>query len=86
MDFKPIIDRLFVSWKTTVLGLGILAVCFLLVFLDKASLTEVSTFTLGGFYLLFLKDENGKAARKSVSTKEKNKARSAQEESEQEFD
>jgi hypothetical protein len=86
MGFKPVIDRLFVSWKTTVLGVGILAVCFLLVFLDKASLTEVSTFTLGGFYLLFLKEENGKAAGKSVSPKEKNKTRAAQEESEQEFD
>ena len=86
MGFKPVIDRLFVSWKTTVLGLGILAVCFLLVFLDKASLTEVSTFTLGGFYLLFLKEENGKAAGSPVQGKEKAKTRKTQEESEQEFD
>jgi hypothetical protein len=35
---------------------------------------------------LFLKEENGKAAGKSTSPKEKNKTRATQEESEQEFD
>ena len=69
MDFKPIIERLFVNWKSTLLGLSILFVCFLLVFLDKASLTEVSTFTLGGFYLLFLKDENGKTTNRRKKAK-----------------
>lgn len=84
--FEPLINRLFKSWKTTVLGLAIIVVCFVLVFLEKASLTEVSTFTIGGFYLLFLKDENGKAAGSPVKGKEKAKTRKTQEESEQEFD
>lgn len=70
MDFKPLIERLFFSWKTTIIGMSILAVCFLLVFLEKASLTEVSTFTLGGFYLLFIKDENGKATRTRKKAKD----------------
>lgn len=69
MDFKPIIERLFVNWKSTLLGLSILFVCFLFVFLEKASLTEVSTFTLGGFYLLFLKDENGETTNRRKKAK-----------------
>jgi len=30
--------------------------CFVMVFLEKATLTEVSVFMIGGFSVLFLKD------------------------------
>ena len=52
------IERIFKNPKTTILGLIIITLCFVLVFLDKATLTEVSVFILGGFSVLFLKDGN----------------------------
>ena len=51
-----IIERLFKNPKTTILGLLILGLCFVLVFYEKATLTEVSAFLMGAFALLFLKD------------------------------
>lgn len=51
-----IIERLWKDPKTTILGLIVITLCFILVFLEKASLTEVSTFLVGAFALLFLKD------------------------------
>ena len=51
-----LIERLFRNPKTTLLGLILISLCFLLVFLEKASLTEVGTFIVGAFALLFLKD------------------------------
>ena len=57
-----IIERLFKNPKTTILGLLILGLCFVLVFYEKATLTEVSAFLMGAFALMFLKDPNdGKA-------------------------
>jgi len=57
-----IIERLFKNPKTTILGLLILGLCFVLVFYEKATLTEVSAFLMGAFALLFLKDpKDGKA-------------------------
>lgn len=50
------IDRILKNWKTTILGLSILVTCFILVFLGKATLTEVSIFICGGFFVLFSKD------------------------------
>ncbi len=50
------IDRILKNRKTTLLGLSILAICFILVFLEKATLTEVSGFICGGFFVLFSKD------------------------------
>jgi len=44
------------------LGLILISLCFLLVFLEKASLTEVSTFMVGAFALLFLKDPKDEKA------------------------
>lgn len=40
-----------------------MTLCFLFVYLEKATLTEVSVFMLGGFSMLFLKDtsDGGKA-------------------------
>jgi hypothetical protein len=53
---KMIIERIWKDPKTTVLGLLIVGLCFVLVFFEKASLTEVSAFMMGAFALLFLKD------------------------------
>ena len=50
------IDRILKNWKTTVLGLAILITCFILVFMEKSTLTEVSVFICGGFFVLFSKD------------------------------
>ena len=51
-----LIERIFKNPKTTLLGLLIIALCFVLVWAGRASLTEVSTFMVGAFALLFLKD------------------------------
>ena len=56
-----LIERIFGNPKTTLLGLLIIALCFVLVFYEKATLTEVSLFLVGGFSMLFLKDPDGKA-------------------------
>jgi hypothetical protein len=48
--------------QNNILGLIIIGLCFVLVFYEKASLTEVSAFMMGAFALLFLKDpKDGKA-------------------------
>ena len=60
------IERIFKNPKTTLLGLIIITLCFALVFLEKATLTEVSVFMLGAFSVLFLKDgTDGSEAKKS---------------------
>jgi hypothetical protein len=57
-----IIERIWRDPKTTILGLIIIGLCFVLVFYEKASLTEVSAFLMGAFALMFLKDpKDGKA-------------------------
>ena len=58
-----IIERIWKDPKTTILGLIIIGLCFVLVFFEKSSLTEVSAFLMGAFALMFLKDpKDGKAA------------------------
>jgi hypothetical protein len=60
---RVLIERIWKDPKTTVLGLLIVGLCFVLVFYEKATLTEVSAFMMGAFALLFLKDpKDGKAA------------------------
>jgi len=61
------IERLFRSPKTTLLGLIVMTLCFLLVFLEKATLTEVGIFVMGGFSMLFLKDPDGSKTEKPNS-------------------
>jgi hypothetical protein len=51
-----LIERIFKNWKTTLLGMAMIIACFVLVFLEKASLTEASVFMVGGFTMLFLRD------------------------------
>jgi Na+/alanine symporter len=58
-----LIERIFKNPKTTILGLLIIALCFVLVWGGRATLTEVSTFMVGAFALFFFKDakDDGKA-------------------------
>lgn len=59
---EVLIERIFGNPKTTLLGLIIIGLCFVLVFYEKATLTEVSAFMMGAFALMFLKDpKDGKA-------------------------
>jgi len=53
---KVLIERIFGNPKTTLLGLIIIGLCFVLVFYEKATLTEMSAFMVGAFALMFLKD------------------------------
>jgi hypothetical protein len=46
---RMLIERLFRNPKTTLLGLILISLCFLLVFLREGILTEVSTFMVGAF-------------------------------------
>ena len=58
-----LIERLFKNPKTTILGLLIIGLCFVLVFYQRATLTEVSAFLMGAFALMFVKDpSDGKAS------------------------
>ena len=58
-----LIERIFKNPKTTLLGLLIIALCFVLVWGGKATLTEMSAFMMGAFALMFLKDpKDGEAA------------------------
>ena len=50
------IERIFKNRKTTIVGLVMLIVSFLFVWLEKATLIEVSVFITGGFAMLFMKD------------------------------
>ena len=57
-----LIERIWKDPKTTVLGLLIVGLCFVLVFFEKSTLTEVSGFLMGAFALLFLKDPKDEKA------------------------
>ncbi len=50
------IDRIFKNLKTTLVGILILIIGFVLVYLDKATLTEFGAFLVVAFTLLFIKD------------------------------
>ena len=54
------VDRIFKNWKTTALGIGIIGACLLLVGFEKATLTEVSIFCVGGLLAIFSKDGSAK--------------------------
>jgi hypothetical protein len=51
------IDRIFHNPKTTLLGLILMVLCFIALFMEKATLTEISVFLMGGFALLFSTDK-----------------------------
>jgi len=51
------IDRIFKNKRTTILGCGIILASLLLVYLEKASLTEAGAFIVAGLGFVFAKDE-----------------------------
>jgi len=53
---KEIKERIFSNWKTTTLGLGVLIIGLALVYLEKASLAELTAFISGALVLLISKD------------------------------
>lgn len=50
-------DRIFKNWKTTALGLAIMSTCFVFLWFERTTLSEISLFFAGGFLLLFAKDD-----------------------------
>jgi hypothetical protein len=53
---KEIKERIFSNWKTSALGVGVLIAGFVLVYLEKATMDELSAFITGAFILLISKD------------------------------
>lgn len=51
-------DRIFKNWKTSLLGLIILAVGFLLVWSGKTTLSELSIFLVASLPLFLTNDKN----------------------------
>jgi hypothetical protein len=75
------INRIFRNPKTTVIGLILISFGGILVWFEKASLTEFSAFIMGGFALMMSKD--GEAARNEVQKEVKAKTGKAQKKPEQ---
>jgi hypothetical protein len=53
---NKLIDLIFVNWKTTTVGLGLMVAAFVLVAMGMASLSEVGGFFAIALPLLFIKD------------------------------
>lgn len=53
---KGIFDRVFKSWRTSLLGLGFLFFGGALVWAEKASLAEFAAFITAAFVLFFVKE------------------------------
>jgi hypothetical protein len=78
------INRIFRNPKTTVIGLILISFGGILVWFEKASLTEFSAFIMGGFALMMSKDVE--AARNEVQKEVKAKTGKAQKKPEQRGD
>jgi hypothetical protein len=78
------INRIFRNPKTTIIGLILILFGGILVWFEKASLTEFSAFIMGGFALMMSKD--GEAARNEVQKEVKAKTGKAQKKPEQRGD
>ena len=78
------IDRIFRNPKTTVIGLIFISFGGILVWYEKASLTEFSAFLMGGFALMMTRD--GEAAGNEVPKESKTKTRKAHQKPEQRGD
>jgi hypothetical protein len=78
------INRIFRNPKTTIIGLILISFGGILVWFEKASLTEFSAFIMGGFALMMSKD--GEAARNEVQKEVKAKTGKAQKKPEQRGD
>jgi hypothetical protein len=55
-QMNEIKERIFSNWKTTVLGVAVLICGFALVYMEKASLAELTAFISGALVLLIAKD------------------------------
>jgi hypothetical protein len=53
---KEIKQRIFDNWKTTALGIGILAVGFGFIWFEKITMPEFTAFVSGALVLLIAKD------------------------------
>jgi multisubunit Na+/H+ antiporter MnhG subunit len=49
-------ERIFANWKTTTLGVAVLIAGLVLVYLEKASMAELTAFVSGALVLLISKD------------------------------
>jgi hypothetical protein len=49
-------ERIFANWKTPVLGIAVLIAGLVLVYLEKASMDELTAFITGALVLLISKD------------------------------
>ena len=78
------IDRIFRNPKTTVIGLIFISFGGILVWYEKASLTEFSAFLMGGFALMMTRD--GEAAGNEVPKQVKTKTRKTHQKPEQRGD
>jgi len=59
---KKLVDIIFVNWKTTALGLGLMVAALALVGIGMANLSEVGGFFAIALPLLFMKDpKDGKS-------------------------
>jgi hypothetical protein len=54
---KEIKERIFSNWKTTTLGVAVLICGFVLVWFEKATLSELTGFVAGGLLLLISRDK-----------------------------
>ena len=55
-QMNDIKERIFSNWKTTALGITVLICGFALVYMEKASLAELTAFVSGALVLLISKD------------------------------
>lgn len=78
------INRIFANPKTTVIGLILISFGGILVWFEKASLTEFSAFIMGGFALMMSKD--GEATRDSENQEVQKKTRTAHKKPKQKVD
>jgi hypothetical protein len=51
-------DRIFKNWRTTALGTTVIIASLLLVYFEKATLTEAGAFIVAGLGFIFAKDES----------------------------
>ena len=63
------VNRIFRNPKTTVIGLILISFGGILVWFEKASLTEFSAFIMGGFALMMSKDGEGNNKNQEVQKK-----------------
>ena len=68
-EILRMINRIFRNPKTTVIGLILISFGGILVWFEKASLTEFSAFIMGGFALMMSKDGEGNNKNQEVQKK-----------------